>query len=195
MLIENIEKYDGSYLRSRFAYDHFRDETHPVGNIIAFRSPINVEVKDLVDKEAIIREEGLFSDDAVNFCMEIPNISLFAGVCFHRIFNSCMGNILASEFLKCDVEIDGSSIIIHKEIKEDGIIKTRGKASVGDVTLVNGAALIHTGINIKSGKKAPATAYSTNLSDDEAIIFMHKGIEYFYGVLHEIFLETTKKVT
>ena len=194
MILENIEKYDGTYLHKRFAYDHFKDKTHPIGNIIAFRSPISVDIKNLVDKEHIIREEGLYSDDAINFCMEIPNISLFAGVCFQRIFNSCIGNILASEFLKCDVEIDGSSIIIHKEIEENGIIKTKGKASVSDITLVNGAVLIYTGININAGKKAPAIAYSTRLSNDDSIILMRKGIEYFYGVLHEIFVETTKKI-
>ena len=194
MIIENISIYDGTYLRKRFAYDHFLDKTQPIGNIIAFRAPINVEVKNLVDKSNILKEEGLYSDDAINYCMEIPGISLFAGVCFQRIFNSCIGNILAADFLSCDVEIDGASIIVHKEVEENGIIKTKGKASVSDVTLVDGAVLIHTGININSGKKAPATAFSTHLSDEDCIILMRKGIEYFYGVLHEIFVETTKKV-
>jgi len=194
MILENIKIYDGTYLHKRFAYDHFLDKTQPVGNIIAFRSPISVSIDKLVDKANIIKEEGLYADDAINFCLEIPNISLFAGVCFQRIFNTCIGNILASEFLKCDVEIDGAAIIIHKEIEEDGIIKTRGKASVSDVVLVDGAVLIHTGINVTSGKKAPATAFSTKLSDDECIVLMRKGIEFFYGVLHEIFVETTKKV-
>ena len=194
MILENIKIYDGTYLHKRFAYDHFLDKTQPVGNIIAFRSPISVSIDKLVDKANIIKEEGLYADDAINFCLEIPNISLFAGVCFQRIFNTCIGNILASEFLKCDVEIDGAAIIIHKEIEEDGIIKTRGKASVSDVVLVDGAVLIHTGINITSGKKAPATAFSTKLSDDECVVLMRKGIEFFYGVLHEIFVETTKKV-
>lgn len=194
MIIERIEKFDGTFLRKRFAYDFFKDKTQSIGNIIAFRAPISVDVKNLVDKENIIREEGLYADDAVNFCIEIPNISLFAGVCFQRLFNTCIGNMLASEFLKCDVEIDDAAIIIHKEIEENGIIKTRGKASVSDVTLVDGAVLIYTGINIKAGNKAPAIAYSTNLTDDQPIILMRKGIEYFYSVIHDIFIETTKKV-
>jgi len=194
MILENIKSYDGMYLRKRFAYDHFLDKTQPIGNIIAFRAPIAVSVDKLVDKSNIIREEGLYSDDAINFCIEIPNISLFAGVCFQRLFNTCMGNILAAQFLQCDVEIDGAAIIIYKESEEHGIIKTKGKASVSDVTLVDGAVLIHTGINIKAGKKAPITAYSTNLDDNQSIVFMRQGIEYFYGVMHEIFVETTKKV-
>jgi len=194
MILENIPVYDGTYLRKRFAYDHFLDQTQPIGNIIAFRSPIKVDVENLIDKDNIIKDEGLYSDDAINFCMEIPNISLFAGVCFQRIFNSCIGNLLASQFLKCDVEIDGASIVIHKEIQEEGIIKTKGKASVSDVNLVNGAVLIHTGINVVAGRKAPTISYSTNLNDEECVILMREGIEFFYAVLHEIFVETTKKV-
>lgn len=194
MIIERIEKYDGTHLRKRFAYDHFLDKTQPIGNIIAFRSPINVGIDKLIDKDNIINENPLYSDDAINFCMEIPNISLFAGVCFQRLFNSALGNMLASEYLKCDVEIDGASIIAHKEIEEDGIIKTKGKVSISDVNFVDGAVLIHTGINIKAGKKAPSIAFSTNLTDEESIIFMRSGIEYFYGIMHELFIETTKKL-
>ena len=195
MILENVQVYDGTYLRKRFAYDHFLDKTQAIGNIIAFRSPIKVDVENLIDKSNIIREEGLYADDAINFCMEIPNISLFAGVCFQRIFNSCIGNILASEYLKCDVEIDGASIIIHKEMEEDGIIRTKGKASVSDVASVDGAVLIHTGINVVAGKKAPAVAFSTNLTEEQCIIVMRQGIEMFYGILQEIFVETTKKVS
>jgi len=194
MIVDNIKVYDGSYLRNRFAYDHFQEKTHPIGNIIAFRSPIFVDIKNLVDKKNITMEDILVSDDAINFCMEIPNISLFAGICFQRLFNSALGNIIAADFLKCDVEIDGAAIIAHKEVQEEGIIKTRGKVSVSDATCVNGAVLIHTGINIVAGKKAPATAFSTKLSDEECVILMHKGIEMFYGILQEIFVETTRKI-
>jgi hypothetical protein len=153
-----------------------------------------MDIEHLLDKENIISGDAIYSEDAVNFCMEIPGISLFAGSCIKRLFNTTLGNILASDYLHCDIELDGGSIIVHKEIEEDGIIKTKGKASVSDMSLVNDAVLIHTGINIKSGKRAPATAFSTNLSDEEAIIFMHKGIEYFYGLLQDIFIDTARVV-
>jgi hypothetical protein len=195
MILENIDVYDGTYLRKRFAYDHFLDKTQPIGNIIAFRAPVNVEVKNLVDKDKIIQGDSIVSGDVVNFCMEIPNISMFAGICFHRIFNSCIGNILASEFLKCDIEIDGTTITICKEYKEDGIIRTKGVASISDINRVDDAVLIYTGININAGKKANLNAYSTHLNDDQCVIFMRQGIEFFYSVLHEIFVETTKKVS
>ncbi len=195
MILENIDVYDGSYLRKRFAYDHFLDKTQPIGNIIAFRSPIKVEVTNLVDKDKILNDDVILSDEAINFCMEIPNNNLFGGICFQRIFNSCVGNLLASNFLKCDVEIDGPNIIIHKEREEEGIIRTKGIASVTDVNLVDGAVLIHTGIHINAGRKAHPSSYSTGLTEDEGIVLMREGIEFFYGILHEIFVETTKKVS
>lgn len=195
MIVEKINTYDGTYLRKRFAYDHFLEKTQPIGNIIAFRSPIKVEVENLVDKDDILKEEEIYSDDAINFCMEIPNISLFAGICFHRIFNSCIGNILAAEHLQCDVEIDGTNIIVHKELEEEGIIRTKGTASISNINSVDGAVLIHTGIHLNAGRKAGVTAFSTKLEDEEATVLMHKGIEFFYGILHEIFVETTKKVS
>lgn len=195
MIIENAPIYDGTYLRKRFAYDHFLDKTQPIGNIIAFRSQIRVEVNNLVDKDKIIKNEPIKSHDAINFCMELPRKSMFGGVCFQRIFNSCIGNILASEFLKCDIEIDGANIIVHKEVEENGIIKTRGLASITDINLVDDAVLIHTGIHINAGEQADVRSYSTHLNDEQAIILMRNGIEFFYGVLHEIFVETTKKVS
>jgi len=194
MIVEKISVYDGTYLRRRFAYDHFLDKTQPIGNIIAFRSPIKVDVKSLIDKDLIIKGMPLCSDDAINLCLEIPNINMFSGVCFQRLFNSGVGNMLASEFLKCDVEIDGANIIIHKECEDRGIIKTRGVASITDVNMVDNAVLIHTGIHISAGEHALTTSYSTKLSDDQCIILMRKSIEFFYGVLHEIFVETSKKV-
>jgi len=194
MILENIEKYDGTYLKSRFAYDHFKEKTQPIGNIIAFRAPIDVEVKNLNDKENIVNDDILYADDAINFCMEIPNISLFGGECFHRLFNSSLANILASEFLNCDIEVDGTKIVVHKEVQEAGIIRTQGKVSVSDMSLANGAVLLYTGINITAGKKAPNTAFSSNLEGDEPLIVMHKGIELFYGMLQEIFVETSKRL-
>ena len=193
MILENIKVYDGTYLLKRFAYDHFLDKTQPIGNIIAFRAPIKVDVNNLVDKDDIIKGDGIYSDDAINFCIEIPNMSLFAGICFHRIFNSCIGNILATNYLKCDIDIDGTDIIVHKEIKEEGIIKTKGVASISNINSVNGAVLIHTGIHITSGNKAGVMAFSTNLSDEDVLILMRIVIEYFYSITHEIFVETTKK--
>ena len=37
--------YDGNLIHSRFAYKFFRDKTLPIGNIVAFRAPMQVEAE------------------------------------------------------------------------------------------------------------------------------------------------------
>jgi hypothetical protein len=195
MILEKRTTNDGTYLRKRFAYDHFKEKTQSIGNIIAFRSQVHIDVENIVDKDKIINDEPIRSCDAVNFYMEIPGRSLFSGICYHRLFNSCIATILASEFLKCDIEVDGADIIMHKEVESEGIIRKYGNISINDANEVDGAVLLFTGIHINAGQNAPITASSTHLTDDQATILMRKGIELFYSSMQEIFVETTKKAS
>jgi len=187
-----MTKYDGSILQDRFAYDFFKDKVLRTGNIIAFRGSMEVTEKYMVDREDLINKDYIYSDDAINFCIEIPDISLFAGVCFQRLFVSVAANILASKYLKCNIEVDGDDIIVHKEVHENGIIKTKGKASVSIAKACNGAVLIHLGINVYCGKLAPVFAYSTQLSDEQCNEFMKDVIGMFYGMTQDIFVASTK---
>ena len=67
MIIKDIPVYDGELLHSRFAYKFFREKTLPIGNIIAFRSPMLVEAEGMIDTEDIIKNEFIYSDDAINY--------------------------------------------------------------------------------------------------------------------------------
>jgi hypothetical protein len=58
----------------------------------------------------------------------------------------------------------------------------------------NNVALGHTGINIVAGKKAPAFAYSTQLTDDQANAFMKDVVELFYTMNDDIFIATSKVI-
>ena len=194
MIVKNFETYDGSDLQDRFAYRVFKDKVLRTGNIVAGVSPAKVEKEYMVDVEDLLSEDYIYSDKMIHFLIEIPDISLYAGVCFQRLFASVAGNILASKYLKCDVEIDGDDIIVHKEHEQGGIIQQKGKASVSIAKECNGAVLIHLGINLEAGKKAPAFAYSTKLSDEEAEAFMRDCIEAFYGMSQSVFTATCKIV-
>ena len=189
-----IEIYDGELLGSRFAYKFFKDKVLRTGNIVAFRAPMKVEKEFMVDQEDILNEDYIYSDDALNFLIEIPDIDLFGGVCFQRMFNSLIANILASKYLKCDIEVDGDDIIVHKEHEQGGIVQQKGKASVSIAKKCNGAVLIHTGINLIAGKRAPAFAYSTKLPDEQAEEFMRDCVEAFYAVSNDVFKATTKVI-
>jgi hypothetical protein len=60
--------------------------------------------------------------------------------------------------------------------------------------LVNGAALGHTAVNITAGKKAPAFAFSTNLTHEQANDFMKRVVETFYKMTDDIFIATSKVI-
>ena len=194
MIIKDIKQYDGTLLHSRFAYKFFRKNTLPIGNIIAFRSPMLVEAEGMIDNEDVLNNDFIYSDDAINFLWEIPNLDAFGAVAYQRLLNTDIANILSLKYLKAPIEVDGDDLIVHKEHIQGGVTQPKGKCSVSITYTKHGAALGHTGINVTAGKKAPAFAYSTNLTDDEAENFMKDVIDNFYRINEDIFLATTKVI-
>ncbi len=193
MILNNIPVYDGNLIHARFAYRYFRDRTLPIGNIVAFRSPMHVEAAGMIDLEDVISNDFIYSDDAVNFCWEIPNIDSFGAVSFQRLFNTQIANILTSIINK-PIEVDGDDLIVHAEHTQHGIVQPKGKASVSITHLVNGAALGHTAVNVVAGKKAPAFAFSTNMTHEQVNEFMKRVVETFYKMTDDIFIATTKVI-
>lgn len=194
-MIINQKIYDGSLLHSRFAYKFFRDKTLPIGNIIAFRAPMKVEAEGMIDSEDILNADYIYSDDAINFLWEIPNLDAFGAVAYQRLLNTQIANILSTQYLKAPIEMKGDDLIVHKEHTQGGVAQPTGKCSVSITYTKNNVALGHTGINIAAGKKAPAFAYSTNLTDEQANIFMAEIINLFYNLNDDIFIATTKVIS
>jgi hypothetical protein len=195
MIITDIKNYDGKILHSRFAYKYFRDRTLPIGNIIAFRSPMHVEAEGMIDTEDVLNNDFIYSQDAINLLWEIPNLDPFGAVSWQRLFNTQIANILSFKYIKSPIEVDGDDLIVHKEHEQGGVTQMKGKCSVSITYSKNNVALGHTGINITAGKKAPAFAYSTNLNDSEAEMFMKDVIGTFYKMNEDIFLATTKVIS
>jgi hypothetical protein len=193
MIIEQ-SIYDGKLLHSRFAYRFFRDKTLPIGNIVAFRSPMKVETEGMIDTEDILNKDFIYSDDAINFLWEIPNMDSFGAVAYQRLLNTLIANILSTNYIKAPIEMNGDDMNVHKEHQQGGVTQAKGKCSVSITYVKNNVALGHTGINITAGKKAPAFAYSTNLSDDQANKFMEDVIRLFYSLNDDIFVATTKAI-
>ena len=78
---------------------------------------------------------------------------------------------------------------------QGGVTQTKGKCSVSIVHVKSEAALGHTGINVHAGKKAPAFAFSTELSDIEIRNFMGDVINMFYQMNDDTFLASTKIIS
>jgi len=183
--VTGCDYYDGSALHCRQAYKFFKKDVNPLGNIISFVSPMTVEGDNLIDLEDSLNKDYIYSDMAMNFIMEIPNQKIWGGVLFQRLLNAQVGSLLCTKYLQTEGYVDGDDIMVkwgdeHK------------KASVSIAAEKNGAVLIHLGINIDAGDKAPEFAFSTKLNDDQARNFMADVEGIFYSILSDVFIATTK---
>jgi len=183
--------YDGKLIHERFAYKFFRKEVSSCGNIVAFRAPMYVEDA-LIDLEDSLSDDYIHSQDAINFCWEIPGLCPLGAVSFQRLFNTAVANILSST-IKKGIMVDGDDIMIQdKFIGNDDKVREAGKVSVSITYSKDNIALGHTGINIVAGDKAPGFAYSSNLSDEQADYFINAVIDYFNREVQDQFVATTK---
>ena len=150
-------------------------------------------VKDaLIDLEDTLSNDFIHSQDAINFCWEIPGLCPLGAVSFQRLLNTAIANML-SRYLNTGIVIDGDDLMVQDEfVGKDDKVRTSGKVSVSITYSKDNVTLGHTGINIIAGDKAPAFAYSSNLSNDQAEEFMNNVIDYFNAEVKDQFIATTK---
>ena len=154
---------------------------------------MDVNVSGMIDQEDVLQGDYIYSDEAVNFCWEIPNLDKFGAVAFQRLFNTQIANILSTNYINKPIEVDGDDLMVHDEFTgSDNKLREIGKCSVSITYSKDNVAIGHTGININAGRKAPSFAYSTKLSDDEARKFMQDIIDLFYNMVDDMFIATTK---
>ena len=183
--------YDGKLIHERFAYKFFRKDVSPYGNIVAFRAPMYVEDA-LIDLEDTLSNDYIHSQDAINFCWEIPGLCPLGAVAFQRLFNTAIANILASSINK-SIVVEGDDLLVQDEFTgSDNKVQTSGKVSVSITYSKDNVALGHTGINIIAGNKAPGFAYSSNLTDEQVNYFIESAINYFNSEVKDEFIATTK---
>tara|TARA_R100001594_G_scaffold39375_4_gene71026 strand:- start:793 stop:1374 length:582 start_codon:yes stop_codon:yes gene_type:complete len=185
--------YDGKLIHERFAYKYFRKEVSPYGNIVAFRSPMYVSDA-LIDLEDSLSDDFIHSQDAINFCWEIPNLCPFGAVSFQRLFNTAIANIL-SNIIQKPIVVDGDDLLVQDEfVGTDKKVRQSGKVSVSITYSKDNIAVGHTGINIIAGDSAPPFAYSSNLSGKVVKEFMGAVIDYFNNEVKDEFTATTKVI-
>ena len=190
MIITDQKIYDGDFIHKRFAYKYFRDRTLPIGNIVSFVAPVEVTIN-LIDLEDSLENDYIYSDSMVNFCWEIPNLDPFGAVCFQRLFNTSIANTL-HKIIDKPIEMKGDDIMVHAEFTQGGVVQQKGKASVSITYSKDNIAIGHTGVNVVAGKKAPAFAFSTNLTPEQTVKFQNAVIDQFYAMVDNIFIATTK---
>jgi hypothetical protein len=190
-MIIDQQVYNGDFIHERFAYKVLRKEVSPYGNIVAFRAPMDVS-DNLIDLEDTLSNDFIHSEDAINFCWEIPNLCPIGAVSFQRLFNTAVGKIL-SDIINKDVVMDGDDIMVVDSFKgSDDEVRGEGKVSVSITYSKENVALGHTGINVNAGNKAPGFAYSSNLDDSTVESLMNSVITYFNDEVKDQFVATTK---
>jgi hypothetical protein len=182
--VTGSDYYCGKAIHDRFSYKFFKKDVNPLGNIVSFIAPMTV-TDHLIDLEDSLNKDFIYSDSAMNFIMEVPGKDIWGGVLFQRLLNAQVGSLLCSKYLQTEGYVDGDDIMVkwgdeHK------------KASVSIAAEKNGAVLIHLGINIDAGKRAPEFAFSTHLAEDVALEFMKEVEGIFYSILIDVFTATTK---
>lgn len=192
-MIIKQDLYNGDLIHKRFAYEFFRKEVSPVGNVVAFRAPMDV-TENLIDLEDTLSNDFIASKDAINFCWEIPNLCPFGAVSFQRLFNTAIAQIL-SKYIGAPIAMDGDDLMVQKKfVGSDGQEREEGKVSVSITYSQENVAVGHTAINIDAGPDAPGFAFSSKLSDEEAQAFMTEVIAYFNAEVKDQFVATTKVI-
>ena len=190
-MIIDQQVYDGDFIHERFAYKVFRKEVTPYGNIVAFRAPMFVK-DNLIDLEDTLSNDYIYSEDAINFCWEIPNLCPLGAVAFQRLLNMRIGGVL-SQALDKPVNMDGDDIMVQDSfVGNDDKVREEGKVSVSITYSKDNVALGHTGINITAGSKAPGFAYSSKLTDEYVDQFMEAIINIFNDEVRDEWIATTK---
>lgn len=185
--------YDGSLIHKRFAYQYFRKNVKPTGDIVSFVGPMFVS-DNLIDLEDSLTQDFIYSDEAVNFCWEIPNLCPLGAVAFQRLFNTNVANILYSLIQK-GIRVSGDDlIVIDKFVGSDNVQRDEGKVSVSITFSKENVAIGHLGINVKAGEKAPGFAYSTKLTKEQQTIFITAVEKLFYDMTADMFNATTKVI-
>jgi len=150
---DQVINYNGDQLKSLFNYK----TTKEVGDsIVAFVGEMYVTPTHMVDVEDVIANDFIYSPSAVNFIIELFDISLESTILYQRAFMQIIQTTLNTfkmySPIPYAVSLDGDDIFISHSGKPDG------KLSVSIATVSQVSGLIHTGLNISLNQKVPVLA-------------------------------------
>lgn len=135
--IEEQIDYDGSQLRSLFAYLNFK----VLGNsIVAFRGGCEVDASHMVDGEDLLDGASICGSDMLHFIIEVFDQKLITGVFIQRLFAGIVQNRI----------LDKSNGTIRLNRKGDDLYYGNKKLSISIASQSPQSVLVHFGINISN---------------------------------------------
>lgn len=128
--------YDGTQLRSHFAFETFQICGD---SIVSFQGPANVNLNHMVDKEDVLANEPIYSENMLHFIVEHFTDNFEWTIACQRLLISCLREDLQDVLDNYPLERRG-----------DDIFDENAKLTVSIATRSPVSCLIHTGINISS---------------------------------------------
>ncbi|MGE0763041.1 MAG: DUF366 family protein [Bdellovibrionales bacterium] len=142
-------KYDGSQLRSLFAYLE-----HGVlgDSIVAWQGPCEVTLEHMVDGEDQRAGAEIRGDKMVHFIIEKFDCSLLAAVALQRLLAAIVKDVVQEKALS-----SATAQVLHRD--GDDIYHGQNKFSISIATVSPTSALIHFAVNVvNEGTPVPTLA-------------------------------------
>lgn len=177
MFVNDLQ-YTQDFLKKRFSFSFFKEKTLRIGNIISFISP------------SYIKNEKV--ENCLNFCCEIPDISIHTGIALQKLFIINVANYLSSSVIKEPIQVINDQMILKKEFINNGIIHLQGVININDRNYIQNSYLYYLGIIISLGNENLSYKYvnsglefNSNLNE-----IIHEIEKIYYQLNSTIFLES-----
>lgn len=138
LFVEEKNAYDGSQLRSLFAYLTYG----VLGNsVISWIGPCHVSFEHMVDGEDLLAQSPIEGAEMLHFIVEIFDRDLFSGVALQRLFASMIRDYL---------QVEAKAALGHEILERDGddIFWGEKKLNISIATKSPVSTLIHLAINV-----------------------------------------------
>ena len=178
--LKQTEKYDGTQLRSLYAY-----LTHKMlgDSAVAWRGPCEVNFEHMVDGEDLLDRSAIYGSDMVHFILEVFDQKLMTGVLLQRFFASIVRDVLYAQSPVKNLDILR---------KGDDLYWKGKKLSISIATSSPVSTMVHFAINVSSKGTPVETAGLEDLKVDPKAF-----AEAALKILQEEYvtsLEATRKV-
>jgi hypothetical protein len=132
--IDQETKYDGTQLRSLYAYLSFG----VLGDsIVAWRGPCDVAFTHMVDGEDLLQRSAICGSDMLHFIIEVFDVSLLAGVFLQRLMASITKDVIEKHSSHVRLRRDG-----------DDLYEGHRKLSISIATSSPVSTMIHFAVNV-----------------------------------------------
>jgi hypothetical protein len=146
--IERQFKYDGTQLKSLFAYINHQVQGD---SIVAWQGPCDISFEHMLDGEDLLAESPIRGGDMLHFIVEVfGGVTLLNAVALQRLLTASAGELIRSllkdEKLKAVLRRDGDDLFFGEQ-----------KLSISIATVSPVSALIHFAVNITNANTPVST--------------------------------------